>query len=251
VLARFRDDPGWYNSEERKLDYMLRRTRGNAQIHIIAGMKDELLPGYFETAQDAMDSLRQALVNPQAKREAQNLFCTLRMSNAKAFTQFRTRFLLLAHQSHLRAEDYCDKLWHKITPALGTAVAAVEAQMVTYNQLAECLLATDINLQWLKPQTAPPLPPSARQDCNLMGQFLSESAPVALGRPFYYSSPLPSFSSLAISGRASAPPLCRLATLALNPDYAGNICYNCEKIGHCSPACPLPRSTAELKELSK
>ena len=70
MLARFRDDPGWYNSEERKLDYMLRRTWGNAQIHIIAGMKDELLPGYFETAQNAMDSLRQALVNPQAKREA-------------------------------------------------------------------------------------------------------------------------------------------------------------------------------------
>ena len=24
ILARFRDDPGWYNSKERKLDYMLR-----------------------------------------------------------------------------------------------------------------------------------------------------------------------------------------------------------------------------------
>ena len=70
ILARFRDDPEWYNSEERKLDYMLRRTRGNAQIHMIAGMKDELLPGFFETAQDALATLQQALINPQALREA-------------------------------------------------------------------------------------------------------------------------------------------------------------------------------------
>ena len=70
ILARFRDDPGWYNSEERKLDYMLRRTRGDAQIHMIAGMKDETLPGFFEMAQEALTNLRQALVNPQALREA-------------------------------------------------------------------------------------------------------------------------------------------------------------------------------------
>ena len=30
VLARFRDDPSWYNSKERKLDYILRRTKGDA-----------------------------------------------------------------------------------------------------------------------------------------------------------------------------------------------------------------------------
>ena len=50
VLARFRNDPGWYHSEERKLDYMLHRTTGDAQVHMISGMKDELLPGFFETA---------------------------------------------------------------------------------------------------------------------------------------------------------------------------------------------------------
>ena len=50
ILARFRDDPGWYQNEERKLDYMLRHTTGNAQTHMISGMKDRLLPGFFETA---------------------------------------------------------------------------------------------------------------------------------------------------------------------------------------------------------
>ena len=58
------DDPGWYNSEKRKLDYMLRRTKGDAQVYILAGMKDKRLPGFFETAQDALTALRQALVNP-------------------------------------------------------------------------------------------------------------------------------------------------------------------------------------------
>ena len=94
---------------------------------MIAGIKDELLPSFFETAKDALATLQQALVNPQALREAQNQFQALCISASKAFAQFRTRFLLLAHESHLRPEDYQNELWHKITPALGTAVAVVEA----------------------------------------------------------------------------------------------------------------------------
>jgi hypothetical protein len=48
------------------------------------------------------------------------------MGSSEAFAQFQTRFLLLAHESHLRPKDYREKLWDKITPALGTAIAAIE-----------------------------------------------------------------------------------------------------------------------------
>jgi hypothetical protein len=106
---------------------MLRRTKGDAQIHMLAGIGDELLPRTFETVQDAFVTLRQALVNPQALQVAQNQFRALCIGNSEAFAQFRTRFLLLAHKSYLRPKDYRDKLWHKITLALGTAIAAVEA----------------------------------------------------------------------------------------------------------------------------
>jgi hypothetical protein len=88
-----------------------------------AGIGDKLLPRTFETVQNAFVNLRQALVNPQALREAQNQFRALRIGNSEAFAQFRTRFLLLAHESHLRPKDYRDKLWHKITPALSTVIA--------------------------------------------------------------------------------------------------------------------------------
>ena len=126
---------------------MLRRTKGDAQVHMLAGMKDERLPGFFETAQDVLTALRQALVNPQALQEAQNQFRALHIGSTEPFAQFWTRFLLLAHESHLRPKDYRDELWHKITPALRTAVTTVEAQIVSYDQLANCLLSTDINLR--------------------------------------------------------------------------------------------------------
>jgi hypothetical protein len=54
----------------------------------------------------------------------------------------------------LRPKDYCKKLWDKITFVLGTAIAAIKYQLITYNQLADCLLATDINIKWLASKTA-------------------------------------------------------------------------------------------------
>jgi hypothetical protein len=54
----------------------------------------------------------------------------------------------------LRPKDYCEKLWDKITSALNTAIAVIEYQLITYDQLADCLLATDINIRWLAFKTA-------------------------------------------------------------------------------------------------
>jgi hypothetical protein len=114
--------------------------------------------------------LQQALVNLQALQVAQNQFRALCIGNSEAFAQFRTCFLLLAHKSHLRPKDYRDKLWHKITLALGTAIAAVEAQLITYDQLADCLLSTDINIRWLTLKTAPAISTStARRNRNQAG----------------------------------------------------------------------------------
>jgi hypothetical protein len=89
---------------------MLRRTRGDAQVHMIARMTDELLPSFFKSVQDALATLWQALMNPQASREAQNQFRALCIGNSETFALFQTCFLLLAHESHLRPEDYCDEL---------------------------------------------------------------------------------------------------------------------------------------------
>jgi hypothetical protein len=62
--------------------------------------------------------------------------------------------LLLAYKSHLRPKDYREKLWDKITSVLSIAIAVIEYQLITYDQLANCLLATNINIRWLTPKTA-------------------------------------------------------------------------------------------------
>jgi hypothetical protein len=54
MLARFRDDPRWYYSEQRKLEYMLSRTSKDAQVHINTEIKNKLLPRFFQTVQDAL-----------------------------------------------------------------------------------------------------------------------------------------------------------------------------------------------------
>jgi hypothetical protein len=157
------------------------------------------------------------------------------MGNSEAFAAFQTCFLLLAHESHLRPEDYRDELWHKITLALGTAIAAVEAQMVIYNQLADCLLSTDINLKWLSCSTSKAElsrdAPKACRECNQAGQFLSiHTTPhkgtfyVALDRLYNRSST----PSLLTTHSGTAPlPGRRSTTLALNSNHVGDTCYNC------------------------
>jgi hypothetical protein len=87
------------------------------------------------------------LTNPYVLQEARNQFRALCIGSSEAFAQFRTRFLLLAHKSYLRPKDYRKELWDKITPALDTAIAAIEYQLIIYNQLADCLLAADINIR--------------------------------------------------------------------------------------------------------
>jgi hypothetical protein len=89
---------------------MLSRTSGDTQVHMNTGMKNKLLPGFFWTVQDALVCLQQALTNPYVLQEARNQFRALCMGSSEAFAQFRTRFLLLAHESHLRPKDYREKL---------------------------------------------------------------------------------------------------------------------------------------------
>jgi hypothetical protein len=223
---------------------------------MLTGIRDKLLPRTFETVQDAFITLQQALVNPQALQVAQNQFRALRISNSEAFAQFRTCFLLLAHKSHLRPKDYYDKLWHKITPALNTIIAVVKAQLITYNQLANCLLSTDINIRWLTPKAAPASTSIACRDRNQTGQFTPTSSahragtlPLTWEQPYNRSTPSSSLSAAARSGTAVLPTR-RLTTPALNPAHTGDTYFNCRKVGHYSPNCSLPRaSRTELKEL--
>ena len=131
--------------------------------------------------------------------------------------------------------------------------------MDIYDQLANCLLSIDINIRWLNYSTlkaAPPIDiPKACQQ-NQAGQFLlirsfpcdRTPSSLALDRPNDRSTS--TSPSLAMrSGTATLP---TRRSPPLNPDHSGDTCYNCGKLGHRSPDCPLPRAPrTELKELQE
>jgi hypothetical protein len=64
--------------------------------------------------------------------------------------------------------------------------------------------------------------------------------------PFFFS------SSSAVRFGITALLICRLTTPAFNAAYAGNICFNCGKLGYCLSDCTLSRAfCAELKKLKE
>jgi hypothetical protein len=151
-------------------------------------------------------------------------------------------------------KDYCEELWDKITSALSTVIAAIEYQLITYDQLADCLLATDINIRWLAPKSAL----TACRNQSQAGQpLLTSSAHRTSTLPFAWEQPhdrtTPSSSSSAVRFGTAALPIRRLTTTpALNAAHAGNTCFNCGKLGYCLPDCSLSHAPrAELKELKK
>ena len=126
--------------------------------------------------------------------------------------------------------------------------------MVTYDQLANCLLSTDINLRWLSPPKA--VVNTTRCERNRAGQFVptasvlkADPSPLALERSYDRTSTSPSFP---ISSKPTVPAVRRSTTPALNPDHTNDTCFNYGQLGHRSPDCPAPRAPrTQLKELQE
>jgi hypothetical protein len=244
ILARFRDDPYWYNSDRRKLDYMLRRTKGSAQIHMLSGMKDEQLPGYFETADDALASLSQALNNPEALRIAKNSFRALQMLSSETFAEFRTRFLLLAQESQLPTKFYREELFQKITPELGYQITPLQNLLITYDQLSDTLLSTDTGNRWFLSKSA-----LSKRTSNALSISRNPA-----GRFTPAANPVIRSSSTPFAQRAGTPGVSFQASTPNLPyaDHSKETCWTCGKSGHRSPECSQSKAPRhDLKELDE
>jgi hypothetical protein len=161
--------------------------------------------------------------------------------------------LLLAHKSYLCPKDYREKLWDKITLALNTVITTIKYQLITYNQLADYLLVTNINIRWLAPKTVL----IACRNRSQAGQpLLTSSVHRTSTLPFVWEQPHDyttffSFFLVIYFGTVALLIYC-LTILAFNAAHASNICFNCEKLGYCLLDCLLSYAfCAELKKLKK
>ena len=126
--------------------------------------------------------------------------------------------------------------------------------MVSYDQLANCLLSTDINLRWLSQSTPKAVVNTTRWERNRAGQFVptalalkADPSPLALERTYDRTSTSPS-SSL----KPTVPAVRRSTTPAFNPDHTNDTCFNCGQLGHRSPDCPaLCAPRTQIKELQE
>jgi hypothetical protein len=243
VNGKFRVNADHFDSEEAKMYYVLNRTTGDAQVHLLPRYEDEA-EDPFESAKEMIAYLATIFEDPFKVQNARYDYRKWQMKPAHTFSDFYTKFLHVAGQARIPLEDYQPDLFEKLTLELQRAVLPSFQTFTNHRELANHCLQMDQGLRRIRTR--------ADQIQARKERTTGASATVSLRTP----SAIP----VATASRASTPStntgLERPRPVYSNPERqaASNrgACFTCGSTDHFARNCPQNRNKGpEIKAIEE
>ena len=244
VEGKLEDNADHFPTEESKMRYVLGRTEGEAQQHLLP-QYSRTAPTRFVSASEMVEHLVSIYTNPNEVRDAQHQYQTLTMKETQTFAEFQTKFLSLAGRAQIPKDNLRADLYDKVLVPLRLGIAPTFHTLASYESLALALRSYDSELRWIRAEQA-----RARlaktQAQNQPGIFRSygsvsaTSQSKALGNPATPKPETVSWKARSQEPRQSVPP----------KDRTDVTCFSCGETGHYSPACTKPRKV-DIKEIEE
>ena len=172
------------------------------------------------------------------------------MKSTETFADFHTRFLHLAGQAQIPAEDLRPDLFDKLTLELQRTVLPIYSTLTTEKRLADECLSLDQGLRRLKAQSDRLKARNAFTgnfaDCNTPARTNSANCNTSTP-PTREPTPAPTTTVNSGTNSTGFNPMCRQFNSprlqALSDQRA---CFTCEQPGHIAPNCPLKAKDPSL-----
>ena len=129
--------------------YVFGRTGGDAQTHLRPRYEDDSV-NPFTSEQEMVSHLSSIYKDPFKTQNARLDYRSLMMKATKTFSAFQTRFLHLAGQAQIPAEDLLPDLFDKLTLDLQRAALPFYTTARTLQELSTHCLALDQGLRRIR-----------------------------------------------------------------------------------------------------
>jgi hypothetical protein len=132
-----------------RMAYVFGRTGGDAQTHLRPRYAEESAHA-FESDDEMVAHLASIYEDPYKVQNARLDYRSLMMKPSESFTDFQTRFLHLAGQARISADDLVPDLFDKLTLDLQRAVLPTYPNLRTLKELMQQCQALDQGLRRIK-----------------------------------------------------------------------------------------------------
>ena len=169
-----------------RMAYIFGRTGGDAQTHLRPRYAEESADA-FETDEEMVAHLASIYEDPYKVQNARLAYRSLMMKPSEAFTDFQTRFLHLAGQAKIPADDLVPDLFDKLTVDLQRAVLPTYPNLQTLKELMQQCQALDQGLRRIKARTErmKAKNPTNGPAPNQMAPVRTATSPVSSANPTY------------------------------------------------------------------
>jgi hypothetical protein len=241
-----------FATEQARMTYVFSRTGGDAQNHLKPRVSSQINP--FKTADDMIQHLASIYEDPFRVQNARRDYRKLMMKTTETFPEFYTRFLHLAGEGQIPAEDLRPDLYDKLTIDLQRAIAPTEESLTTLQDLQKALRRLDQNLRQIQERSDRAKARITASLARTTSMTTARSTITAAAKPFVRESTPAQASSP--TPRPDLPAYTRFQSEnSRNSDIrrstpVDSTCFNCGKVGHFSASCPEPKKT-DLKEIEE